>query len=353
MLHTKIGKAINLCVNNGIPFVAFQKPFDSQIYFFSNPSSLNNNFPYKNNTRLYINNFSPTDNSNIIYNELNATETLENCKYIKSSPKIIPWKESTPYSNYKHNVETIVSLLKKRGGKIVLSKTICGIHNKKNWALLTQEYFKSYPNTFRYIYYTQATGCWIGASPEILISKENNKNSIKTMALAGTRSNSLSGQPWDKKNIDEHSYVTEFIINSLISLGITPKIYPAESLNFGDLEHLCTRIEAPILNNIHPHKIATALSPTPALSGYPQNNALTDLALLESHPRYCYGGFIGLELQNEYIAHVNLRCAHFNSNSFCIYSGGGLTVDSNVDEEWIETEQKIKTLKLLFSSNDN
>ena len=41
---------------------------------------------------------------------------------------------------------------------------------------------------------------------------------------------------------------------------------------------------------------------------------------------------------------VNLRCAEIIHNQAYLYLGGGFTKDSNIESEWIETENKAKTL---------
>ena len=35
----------------------------------------------------------------------------------------------------------------------------------------------------------------------------------------------------------------------------------------------------------------------------------------------------------------------FDSSRYCIYSGGGLTAQSNADDEWEETEMKSQLLR--------
>jgi isochorismate synthase len=45
---------------------------------------------------------------------------------------------------------------------------------------------------------------------------------------------------------------------------------------------------------------------------------------------------------------VNLRCAQLFRNQAFLYLGGGLTAQSNVEEEWQETENKAKTLEKIF-----
>ena len=81
------------------------------------------------------------------------------------------------------------------------------------------------------------------------------------MALAGTLRDNTS--EWDEKNIEEHDYVTRFILDVFASLGIEAAVSGAEDVRFGSIRHLCHRITAHYSGPIIP--LLNALSPTPAL----------------------------------------------------------------------------------------
>ena len=76
-----------------------------------------------------------------------------------------------------------------------------------------------------------------------------------------------------------------------------------------------------------------------------ENNKINSI---EQHNRRCYGGYIAIHNNEDISAYVNIRCAQFDKKTYCIYSGGGITKDSNPIEEWKETENKISTLKRIF-----
>lgn len=347
MSDSHLNKAINLCVTTGIPFVAYQLPQNNDIVFFANPSKLTN-IEYTSKKSFHIGFFDSSVTPITIYDELDAVSLLISNNSIKSLPEIPPHKTSTTYETYISQAKSIITQLKANNGKIVLSKVICGNHNITNWGELMRAYFSLFENTFRYIYYTVETGCWIGASPEILLKKRTGKR-WETMSLAGTRLNSNGNVNWDDKNIDEHNYVTNYITDTIKSLGLTSTTYEAESISFGEIEHLCNRIIIDGVIDINPNVIVNALSPTPALSGYPVDMAISHIKSIEHHNRHCYGGYITVESPDMFLSHVNLRCAHFDTERYCIYSGGGLTKDSIPEEEWIETENKVKSLKRLLS----
>lgn len=349
MENDLLNRAINLCITKGIPFVAYQLPNTHNISFFANPSKLTDN-QCKSDEVFRIGFFNKTINNVEIHNEIGYKELLSNIdNFAQSKSFITPHKSSTDYNSYCSQVTTLTDSLAKTQGKVVLSKVVCGTHNITDFSDVANKYFSAYNNSFRYIYYTAETGCWIGASPEVLLKYSDKSHTLETMSLAGTRLVTNESQEWDNKNIEEHNYVTKFICDTLTELGLQHDVSPLENLQFGTIEHLCNHIIIHVHNSINNMMIVNALSPTPALSGYPVDEAISCINSLENHSRHCYGGHITLETPTQFLSHVNLRCAHFDAQNFCIYSGGGITKDSNPSDEWIETENKIKILKQIFS----
>lgn len=346
-MNNSIYEAINICLQKNIPFVSYIMPNDTKINFFSNPTE-----SYSSDTKFYVNFFADKSNDLIkISNEFDANETI---KYLKDSepllkPFIEPHSKSTTFESYSIQISKIISLLNNIDGKIVLSRSICDNSIDFNWGKIALKYFQEFPSTFRYIYYTRQTGCWIGASPEIIFKHNKNEDIFETMSLAGTRKiSSYNNETWDNKNKEEHDYVTRYIVNILSGLGLKPFIHQAENINFGKIEHLCNRITS-TLNNKKPIDVIATLSPTPALAGYPIDFAIENITILEEHPRYCYGGYVAIEDSTCFDAYVNLRCVHFNNKKYCIYSGGGITIDSNATDEWDETESKAYVLKQILT----
>lgn len=349
MENDLLNRAINLCITKGLPFVAYQLPGSNSISFFSNPSKLTDN-QYKGESVFRIGFFDKAINNVEIHNEVGCEELLTNMDiFQQSKPFITPHKSSTDYDSYCSQVISITNSLAREKGKVVLSKVVCGKHNIIDFYEVINRYFSAYPNTFRYVYYTIETGCWIGASPEVLLKNSDKSDTLETMSLAGTRLVADKSQKWDNKNIEEHNYVTKYICDTLTGLGLYHEIYPLENLAFGKIEHLCNRITIYKNESVNKMAIVKELSPTPALSGYPVDDAISCINSLEKHSRHCYGGHITLESPTQFLSHVNLRCAHFDTQNFCIYSGGGITKDSNPKDEWIETENKINLLKQIFS----
>lgn len=211
-----------------------------------------------------------------------------------------------------------------------------------------------YPEACVFLFSTKEFGTWIGASPELLLSAS--EGYIKSMALAGTRKRG-SSENWDRKNLEEQAIVTDYIAGKFVDAGLHPEVSGPHTHAHGPVEHLETTIIArsdaskPEMNNLSASLMAS-LSPTPALSGFPKEEAIEFLKSTEKHHRELYGGYFGIHKNGEVSAYVNLRSAKFlpTSDSICLYAGGGITKDSDPSAEWTETEMKLSTLETLLST---
>lgn len=244
---------------------------------------------------------------------------------------------------YAAHVESIIAQHSALGGgKTVYARRISDPTARADWAAIAEEYMDLFPDTFRFLFATPDAGCWLGASPELLLRRRRGSDTVETMALAGTLR--ADSQQWDDKNREEHDYVTRFIVDTMRDFGLNPKVGPAEEVRFGSLRHLCHRITASYTGPLVP--LLNRLSPTPALSGFPREESLRTIERLEGD-RSLYGGYVGVnDAEGTYVA-VNLRSVCFNPHSggYCIYAGGGITSLSDPADEWLETESKSQRLR--------
>ncbi len=203
-----------------------------------------------------------------------------------------------------------------------------------------------YPEAYVFCFSTPQTGCWIGASPELLLSGKSGV--FSTMALAGTRK-ALSSGPWDQKNLKEQKMVADYIISTMQDFGLEVEVGETVTRNAGNVEHLCTPIKA-YSSTAKPDaaEISTllhSLSPTPATAGVPRARALDIITSSEHFQRAFYGGFCGpYRNSDEFTFSVMLRCARVESGRAALFAGGGITAFSEPEKEWEETELKLATL---------
>jgi isochorismate synthase len=244
--------------------------------------------------------------------------------------------------NYIHQASEIVQELNTTAlEKVVYSRIKEAQIKTTNYKQLFDELCDRYPSTLVYLISSPKFGTWMGASPEQLIVIENGNGS--TTALAGTKKSDDS-TPWENKEQTEQAIVTSYLLEQLHTLNIPIKeIDGPNEFQAGPVKHLKTNILFSS-TTIPPINIAKQLHPTPAVSGYPKQEALSYLAKIEAHNRSLYTGVIGFYATNNTQLFVNLRCCQLEEDRAFIYLGGGFTKDSIPLKEWEETENKSKTL---------
>lgn len=228
-----------------------------------------------------------------------------------------------------------------------MSKVVMARCSKKNidYELDINTYFLNlclnYPNSFVYAVSSAVTGTWMAATPEILL--KTNYSTIETIALAGTMLSNSKGT-WGEKEIDEHHQVEVFIEEIANKHHFKLKeIKGLMELITGHLKHLYSHYtfeyDAKALN-----KFIEELNPTPAVGGVPKNKALDFIKKNENLNRRFYTGFVGVMNKKETNVFVNLRCMELFKKHIDLYAGCGITKNSDAKAEWIETENKLKTL---------
>ncbi|NRA10325.1 MAG: chorismate-binding protein [Crocinitomicaceae bacterium] len=224
------------------------------------------------------------------------------------------------------------------------SKAILSRIKKVEFTANPENYFDAlcdnYPTAFVYLISSKEFGTWIGATPEVLVSMENGFG--KTMALAGTRPTNDNIE-WTQKERDEQQCVTDYIGTKLneLNLGVINFDGP-KTVTSGPVQHLRTDFDFE-LNREKQVELIEALHPTPAVCGVPLNESFEMISEIEVHNRALYTGLIGY-VGSKTNLYVNLRCSQIIDSECYLYVGGGLTIDSNPEDEWIETENKAKTL---------
>ena len=319
------------------PFVLFRKPNQIKVELWENQGKTTRR-------KFSCNSF---DNSTII--EFNDDEVVE--ILIDDLPKIdllLPvstQNEEISYNDYINLIEKTVDELKSNSDtqKIVISR----IKELDKENINLSETFKNlhqyYPNAYVYLRYDVEEGCWIGASPELLLKEENQL--IQTVSLAGTKAKE---DDWTDKEYHEQQVVTDYITTTLARFTNYVDVDGPFSVNVGFFEHLKSFISAQLTDKNKLYDVLKALHPTPAVGGMPKDLAKDFILTNEGYNRSFYAGFMGYETENESEFFVNLRCAKIYQNKVKLYVGGGIMPDSIPENEWKETELKSKTIGELL-----
>ena len=350
------------------PFVAYKKPnddivnavlqSDAEVNYSVDYSESGFVFaPFDDNEKSILIPFDKCLETDLI--ETNLSETTDEFELI--------------FSDEKEHVQLVnkgISRIKTSNlKKVVLSREERCILKTQNPIGLFKKALQQYSSAFVYLWYHPKVGCWLGATPEVLLKTRNKQ--FKTMALAGTHVFS-EDLVWGYKEQEEQQIVTDYIMGNLKSEGIKFTTEKPYTIQAGHLAHLRTDISGSFAsmdkNNLQ--NLITVLHPTPAVCGLPKLLAKTFILENENYNRTFYTGFLG-ELNKEtqrknnrrntennaYRFHtktselyVNLRCMQLKNDSASIYVGGGITESSNAEKEFIETCNKTKTMKILINS---
>lgn len=225
--------------------------------------------------------------------------------------------------------------------KVVLARSVSQ-NLPKDFNL--NDYFKKLCDTYNnaFVYCLGLNNeIWIGASPEVLLKKENDV--LLTFALAGTMSATEEEAFGDKERY-EQQFVKTYITNLLKENKAEEIIISDVSeINTGNLKHLINKI---YFKTSNPIAIIDKLHPTPAVCGTPLASAQTFIAENENLNREFYSGFLGPVYKNkDFNFWVNLRCAKITNLQITFFAGAGIVKNSSPENEFQETERKMETLK--------
>ena len=203
------------------------------------------------------------------------------------------------------------------------------------------------PNCFIFGYEKDGR-TFVGASPEILVRHRGSE--ILSYALAGTAPKD-GPNAWteeqlltSEKNLIEHNIVRDRIVNTMKQ--ITPDVTVGETgiMELSHLYHLRTIIIAKDSTKSLVEWVKI-LHPTPALGGEPREKALALLQEYESHERGMYAAPFGfMKDMGDGIVVVAIRSALIMNNVLYAYAGCGVVADSDADEEYAETNNKMRTI---------
>lgn len=250
------------------------------------------------------------------------------------------------YSSYSSSFESYIKAFDESFSKAILSRPIdVEVPKNINPIQLIEKLNKHYPSAFVYCLYTSDFGLWVGASPEVLLSESD--EDFETVALAGTQLYKENLE-WSDKEREEQAIVESYITEELESLDVLFFKGVVSTVQAGDLAHLKTTF---FINKTAEYSdLVDVLHPTPAVCGMPKDDALNLISENEHYNRELYTGFLGPSFEHTQLF-VNLRCMQLFQDKARIYVGGGITKNSDVQEEWNETELKAQTMLSILEKN--
>lgn len=234
--------------------------------------------------------------------------------------------------------------------KVVLArKVILTFNDTLNIYSLLKRIMVINPHATHFCLQLKQNLAFIGGSPELLYRRQNEH--IYSEAIAGTRSRGKDEREDSRlerellesdKERREHRFVVESIRESLFKL--------CEDLNTSKeisviklhrLQHLYSNFHGTLRDNITDIEILELLHPTPAVGGYPVEEALKQISALEPFHRGWYAAPVGWIGYNSAEFAVAIRSGLIDGNKMALFSGGGIVRGSDIKSEWQEIENKI------------
>ena len=201
----------------------------------------------------------------------------------------------------------------------------------------------------------QSGDAWfIGSTPERLVRLQDGR--VDVTCLAGSialgrtddETHLLAAQLLaSAKNREEHDIVVRSTIRALeeICEDVTPAPGSPRVTRARAVQHLKTPVAAWLPRAGRVLDLVERLHPTPAVGGFPREQALTAIRELESFDRGWYAGPFGwTDLDGEGDFAVAIRSALLDGHSASLFAGGGIVADSNPAAEWDETCLKLRPM---------
>ena len=370
--YQQLSKLQQVCLKQNIPFASYRLPLETEVVTLVQHHSL----PQKLDSLQYIDKkngfvvspFSETDNhgtyliqpdcvffSNNI-EEIYLQKLANNNQFLsikKTSDKSL---KTTTSEDFISQVNAATKAMQQGiFHKVVLSKIrLESLNSDFEPADFFIKLCEKYPHAFVYMLQLPNVGCWLGATPEPLLTVEDNV--VKTVSLAGTQlstGSEIESYQWTTKEIEEQGIVTGFVEQTLRSLAIENyiKVGPT-NYQAANLIHLKTAFE--FQQNEFGNRLGNflnALHPTPSVGGLPKAEAKDFILANEMHDRSYYTGFLGpININKKTDIFVNLRCLQLFDKQFVLYSGAGITASSVAENEWTETDNKMMTMMNVMKS---
>ena len=196
----------------------------------------------------------------------------------------------------------------------------------------------------------------VSMSPERFISINSSgkleakpiKGTIKRSDNAALDAKLIAELSNSAKNKAENLMIVDLLRNDL-SMSAIPgsvkvdKLFELES--HPNVHHLVSTISAQLRSDISPAAAISSAFPGGSITGAPKKRAMEIIAELEVQPRSLYCGSFGyFSDTGNTDFNILIRSLEFRDNTITCWGGGGITVDSDCDDEYEESLTKIRRI---------
>jgi para-aminobenzoate synthetase component I len=191
----------------------------------------------------------------------------------------------------------------------------------------------------------------LSSSPELFVKIDEDRN-IFTRPIKGTAATSdTNNLATNSKTMAENLMIVDLMRNDLATKAMIGSVQvPAflEVDNFANLRHLSSTISAILPHNFNMAEVISEIFPPGSMTGAPKISSMQWIADIEQSERGVYSGAIGWINGSECELSVTIRTLIARENIYEIQFGGGITADSNPDDEYQELLTKAKAMFALL-----
>jgi menaquinone-specific isochorismate synthase len=213
--------------------------------------------------------------------------------------------------------------------------------------------------------YTFACAGLVGATPELLIKRQDRQ--ISSLVLAGTMPRSPdpgrdaalgAALLASAKETEEHGYAAAGVRDALGPLCDELTVASRPSLlRLANVQHLATAVTGRLAAQRHPGGIPSALAlvdavhPTAAVCGTPAEAAMELIRELEGMDRGRYAGPVGwVDTSGNGEWCIALRCAEIDGHQARLFAGCGIVAGSDPATELAETQAKFRPMQFALEA---
>ncbi|SCK23387.1 anthranilate synthase component 1 [Vogesella sp. LIG4] len=195
----------------------------------------------------------------------------------------------------------------------------------------------------------------VGASPEILVRRED--DTVTVRPIAGTRPRGKSREEdqaladellADPKEIAEHVMLMDLGRNDVGRVADTGSVRITDNMvieRYSHVMHIVSSVEGTVKPAVSNIDILKATFPAGTLSGAPKVRAMEIIDQFEPTKRGVYGGAVGyLGFTGDMDMAIAIRTAVIKNDTLYVQAGAGIVADSVPESEWQETQNKARAV---------
>ena len=195
----------------------------------------------------------------------------------------------------------------------------------------------------------------VGASPEILVRREDNRVTLRP--IAGTRRRGATPTDdaamerelvEDPKEQAEHVMLIDLGRNDVGRIARTGSVRVTERMaveRYSHVMHMVSNVEGDVEPDLTTGELLRATFPAGTVSGAPKVRAMEIIDELEPERRGVYAGAVGYVGFNGNVdLAIAIRTGVVKAGELHVQAAAGIVADSVAQQEWLETQNKTRAV---------